>query len=452
MDMPSLPDEEINLARNDEITALKKQVAALTGEIAALKALQPPPEKPLMLSDLKVVGHQRLAFDKPDESWLPTFQECANLALIVEKSYPYLVTRSDDWVIQFRRALLALGNCNRAPEPNNQEWGRWIGEWLEDHLIWGGVERGPFLTAIAASGDIPFSGFGERDAFAGTLPKAGLAPRHRGSLPDKMAWKKVLAEKRLIAECGTVSPPPGQSRWDNPRSSVTLLPELDARKSVATATGVDDQQGSGFVPLFLFIIRVKIVAAFIDRLFGAFIVALIFDLLFASFLFALIRRVGPVVTCRVVRFVGICVVRIFWTLVLHQPLERRLAPPTPPCIANGQGNGLAVAEIRGLWISLGGLPGLLFKKHPAAVANVLSALRAGGLTVLLGLARSAVRFPSPIDQVGQMTKSAAHRHSPSAAWPRSGDSRAARENVLIQRGKIAARSPRPSFGSPEISR
>jgi hypothetical protein len=232
MDMPPLPDEDINLAKqSDEITALKAQVAALASEVAALKALQPPPEKVMTLEDLKVVGHQRPNLPKPDESWLPSYQECANLAKIVEKSYPYLVTCSDEWIIQFRRALLALGNCNRAPEPNNREWGRWCAEWLEDRLIWGGVERGPFLSAICASGDIPFSGFDEKDALRGIMPMAGLAPRHSGTAPDRSAWKKVLAEKRLVAEAMSTQVNQGRpDRWDNPRSRVELLPEIDRTK------------------------------------------------------------------------------------------------------------------------------------------------------------------------------------------------------------------------------
>jgi len=219
------------MAKNTELETLRSQVVALTADVAALKAKQPPEPKNLTLDDLKVYGHQRAKLPPPDESWLPSWQECADLALIVEKSYPYLVTRSDAWLVQFRRALLALGNTNRASEPNNQEWGRWIGEWLEDHLIWDGVGRGPFLAAIAASGDIVFSGFGERDALQGIVPKAGLAQRYNGTSPDKMAWKKVLSEKRLTGEAAAaaegVNRFPG--RHENPRSSVQMLPQYDRK-------------------------------------------------------------------------------------------------------------------------------------------------------------------------------------------------------------------------------
>jgi hypothetical protein len=86
-----------------------------------------------------------------------------------------------------------------------------------------GISRGPLLSAIAASG-IPFTGFADRDAFAGIMPAAGIS---RTGTPDRSGWKKVLAEKRLIGEVGTASPAPGQSRWDNPRSRVELLPQYD---------------------------------------------------------------------------------------------------------------------------------------------------------------------------------------------------------------------------------
>lgn len=218
------------MARNDEITALKKQVAALTAEVDALKAAAPPPEKVMTVDDLKVYGHQRPNLSPPDDSWLPSWQECADLAMIVEKRYPDLVERNDTWVRQFRLALLALGNCNRAAEPNTREWGRWIGTWLEDHLHFDPIPRGPFMAAIAASGDIPFSGFDEKDALRGILPAAGLAPRHSGSPPDKSAWRKVLSEKRLTGEAAAaaqVNRYPG--RLDNPRSTVVPMPQYDRR-------------------------------------------------------------------------------------------------------------------------------------------------------------------------------------------------------------------------------
>jgi hypothetical protein len=228
-DLPPIKEND-TLPKLDKIAQLEAQIVSLSADVAALKALQPPPEKLLTEADMVHYGHKRPNLSIPDESWLPSFQECANLALVVEKRFPYLVTRSDDWIIQFRRALLALGNCNRAPEPNNREWGQWIGEWLEDRLIWGGVERGPFLAAIAASGDIKFSGFGEKDALRGIMPMAGLAPRHSGTAPDRSAWRKVLETGRLTGEAASQQVNQGRpDRWDNPRSHVELLPQYDRR-------------------------------------------------------------------------------------------------------------------------------------------------------------------------------------------------------------------------------
>ena len=232
MDMPSLPDQEMPVAMNSELETLKVQVAALTAEIAELRSKLPPEPPPLMLSDFKVYGHVRPELPKPDESWLPSWQECADLAKIVEKRYPELVTRSDGWVIMFRRAMLALGHIGRLPAPGTKysesDFRNRCYDWLTDHHMPNDLDRDAFLAAVAAAGDIPFSCL--KSNFRGDVPSLGLAQAGTGTAADKKAWRKVLATGKLIGEVGTASPPPGQSRWDNPRSSVTLVPELDRTK------------------------------------------------------------------------------------------------------------------------------------------------------------------------------------------------------------------------------
>jgi hypothetical protein len=101
------------------------------------------------------------------------------------------------------------------------------------------VGRSPHLgrrrTRAIPGGDrgvrIVFSGFGERDALQGIVPKAGLAQRYNGTSPDKMAWKKVLSENRLTGEAAAaaegVNRFPG--RHENPRSSVQMLPQYDRK-------------------------------------------------------------------------------------------------------------------------------------------------------------------------------------------------------------------------------
>jgi hypothetical protein len=61
---------------------------------------------------------------------------------------------------------------------------------------------------------------------------AGIAAPNTGTPPDRSAWKRVLAEKRLIGETASdrIGHEQGRSRFDNPRSHVELLPELHRMK------------------------------------------------------------------------------------------------------------------------------------------------------------------------------------------------------------------------------
>jgi len=217
------------VARNDEITALKKQVAALTAEVAELKALQPPPEKPLLMSDLKVVGYQRPTLSLPEADWMPSRNELKDLGRIVHAKYPYLIEWTSAWLDQFHVCLLAVNHLGRTPKPQ-RDYGVAIGDWLTAHRYFGEVDRGPLMSAVAVAGDVQFFGFDERAMLSGTFPMAGIATRDRGSPPDRSAWKKVLSEKRLTGESAAaqaVNRYPG--RLDNPRSHVELLPQYDRR-------------------------------------------------------------------------------------------------------------------------------------------------------------------------------------------------------------------------------
>jgi len=232
MDMPPLPDEESVLTKQtDRLATLEFENAQLKMRIAALEARLPQPEKPLAMADLKVVGYQRPTLSLPEADWMPSQDELKSLARIVHKTYPDLVDFNQDWLRQFRIGMLALGHFGRTPEPNRKSWGVWIGEWLTDHRHFDGLGRGPLMSAIAASG-ICFTGFAENYPLRGVLPAAAISRPNTGSPPDRSGWKRVLAENRLVGEVGTASPAPGQSRWDNPRAHVELLPEIDRLKGL----------------------------------------------------------------------------------------------------------------------------------------------------------------------------------------------------------------------------
>jgi hypothetical protein len=152
-----------------------------------------------------------------------------DLGRIVHKSYPYLIELTQEWLEQFRICLLAVNHLGRTPKPN-RDYGAPIGDWLQQHRYFDEIGRGPLMSAIAASGDVVFSGFDERAMLSGTFPMAGIAAPNAGSPPDRTAWRKVLATGTLIRETMAVQVNEGRpDRWDNPRSRVELLPQYDRR-------------------------------------------------------------------------------------------------------------------------------------------------------------------------------------------------------------------------------
>jgi hypothetical protein len=226
-DMISIDEEKIVTKQSEKIAALEFQNEQLRNRIAALEARVPPEPKNLMMSDLKVVGFQRPTLSLPSVDWMPSKDELKDLGRLVYKSYPYLIELTPAWLEQFRICLLAVNHLGRTPKPN-QDFGTHIGEWLTQRRYFDEISRGPLMSAIAASGDVVFSGFGERDMLSGTFPMAGIASRDRGSPPDHAGWKKVLAEKRLTGEAAAAQVNQGRpDRWSNPSSRVVPLPQYD---------------------------------------------------------------------------------------------------------------------------------------------------------------------------------------------------------------------------------
>jgi len=216
--------------QSDRLALLTFENEQLKARVAALEARLPPEPPPLMMSDLKVYGHQRPTLSLPKVEWMPSRSELKDLARIVYARFPYLIELTTEWLEQFRVTLLALYHFGRTEKPNRNSHGLWVGEWLTNHRHFDAIERGPFLAAIAASGDIVFSGFEENAALQGIMPMAGIARPNCGSPPDRTAWKKVLAEKRLTGETAAAQVTQGRpDRWENPRSRVELLPQYDRR-------------------------------------------------------------------------------------------------------------------------------------------------------------------------------------------------------------------------------
>ncbi|MGA3342348.1 MAG: hypothetical protein ABSD11_17460 [Methylocella sp.] len=214
--------------QSEQLAKLTFENEQLKARIAALEARVPPEPPPLMMSDLKVVGYQRPTLSLPEAAWMPNRDELKNLGRIVHAKYPYLIEWTSEWLDQFHVCLLAVNHLGRTPKPN-RDYGVPIGDWLTNHRYFGEIDRGPLMSAIAASGDVMFSGFGERDMLSGTFPMAGIAGRDRGTPPVRSAWKKVLAEGRLIGESAGAQANQDRpfDRWDNPKATVTLLPEYD---------------------------------------------------------------------------------------------------------------------------------------------------------------------------------------------------------------------------------
>jgi hypothetical protein len=222
------------VARNDEITALKEQVAALTAKVSALEAHlapKPPPEADLQIVPLEGQTLYSGRPLKPRQGFLmPSEKELDQLCSLVRKRYPRLNSlqglinpndpidselvdfkgdiRVGEYLRQMRLSFIALSYLRRTPGP---DYKRYISHWQEEaEIILGTMDRrsetlrfAPFACAVIMHGDILYTSLyldGQPlslglDKWTGTEAKDG--------------WKRVLSHG-VLEPVGPVSFAPGR--------------------------------------------------------------------------------------------------------------------------------------------------------------------------------------------------------------------------------------------------
>jgi len=154
---------------------LEKRVAALEADVAALRAPKALPRKPIeegvrILMGPGLIGMPRGAF--------PTDEEYRELREIVERHYPHLafVARDRRFADQdreehtagFRTAFAYLATLERLSELLRADryatwWTSGAEEWARSMGMRTGIPPRSFIAAVAAHGDILFSGLDKRD-------------------------------------------------------------------------------------------------------------------------------------------------------------------------------------------------------------------------------------------------------------------------------------------------
>jgi hypothetical protein len=185
----------------------RQRIAALEAEVAELRAAKSPPtRKPIEEEGARVLmgpgalGLPTLTF--------PKAEEYSRLREIVEKSFPHLgfVARSqrfadmdeDEHVSGFRTAFAYLATLERLETlPRADRYASWwIGcaeEWARSVGMRTGIPLRSFTAAVAAHGDILFSGL-DNNATFGVRQGGGDRGRRYGD-----AWRDVLRTGKLLA-------------------------------------------------------------------------------------------------------------------------------------------------------------------------------------------------------------------------------------------------------------
>ena len=186
----------------ERIQQLERQVASLTAEIAQLKAGKPaarvtPPPK----DDQRGVSVSIVETAQPIE--MPSDAELSRLMTIVHEKYSQLrpADRTDighaDFFDGFNAAFTRIAYLKRTPLPDIKHYVSWhtdeCQEWLRLHCPGArGRIAAAYLTAILASGDIPYT---VGDPNTGTVWAVGVSS-FTGK-PATAAWKKVLRGELL---------------------------------------------------------------------------------------------------------------------------------------------------------------------------------------------------------------------------------------------------------------
>jgi hypothetical protein len=187
----------------DRLAELEKQAAAITAEIAALKAGKtsppPPPVKPIDDRPLITVLH-------PAAIELPTAEQCRKLIEVIGRNHPVLKPHfSMRWHDEEERELHAgfstsvrfISTLGRTPVDTTRYLSFWTDrcrDWarLIDYNPVGNIGTSFFLAAVAMG--VPFQ-LGNNAM--GVLPAVGLR-EHGGERMTADGWKRTLAGDVLL--------------------------------------------------------------------------------------------------------------------------------------------------------------------------------------------------------------------------------------------------------------
>jgi hypothetical protein len=182
---------------------MEQRIAALESELAALKAPKSLPRKPIeegarILMGPGVIGMPNGAF--------PTAEEYRELREVVERHYPHLafVARNQRYadedmkehVSGFRTAFAYLATLERLETlPRADRYATWwvscAEDWARSMGMPTGIPPRSFIAAVAAHGDILFSGLDNNATFG--LRQGGGHGRRYGD-----AWRDVLRTGKLL--------------------------------------------------------------------------------------------------------------------------------------------------------------------------------------------------------------------------------------------------------------
>jgi len=175
---------------------LEKRVADLEAELAALRAPKSLPRKPIEEGARILMGP---AIGVPNLTF-PTDEEYRQLREVVERHHAHLafVARDQRWadkdreehVTGFRTAFMHLASLERLetlPRPDRSPlwWLSGAEEWARSMGMRSGIPLRSFIAAVAAHGDILFSGLDKYATFG--LRQGGDCGRRYGD-----AWRSVL--------------------------------------------------------------------------------------------------------------------------------------------------------------------------------------------------------------------------------------------------------------------
>jgi hypothetical protein len=189
---------------DEEVAALKEQMAALNAKLSALGEAPPVDvardqfarETPRRVEPRRV--EISYLADRDDAKDLPSAESIyAQLFKRAGDAFPLLaksIAKEPDPLGRFTSAFRWLATKGRSKEPNVKlSFSIWVDDardWLRAHSIHPDLLRGPdLLLAVIASNDIPFT---PGDSSIGQLWEIGIE-RYGGTPPIPGAWRQVLA-------------------------------------------------------------------------------------------------------------------------------------------------------------------------------------------------------------------------------------------------------------------